>query len=65
MFGVRDPIPLGSARVWLKSFYVQAVMLVMWAKPLGIYPHVCVSTWFVIGPLTFSDIQKILNNVTL
>ena len=29
---------------------------VLLAKPLGIYPHICVSTWSVIGPLTFSDI---------
>ena len=31
-------------------------------KPPGIYPHVCVSTWSVIGPLTFSDIYRIFHN---
>ena len=56
---------MGSVRVKFTSFYVQAVMPVMSAKPLGIYPHVCMSTWSVIEPLTFSDIYKILNNVVL
>ena len=37
----------------------------MSANPLGIYPHVCVSTWSVIRTLTFSDIYKILDNVAL
>ena len=37
----------------------------MLAKPLGIHPHVYVSTWSVIGPLTFSDIYIILHNVAL
>ena len=58
MFGVKDPIP----RVWFKSFYVWAVMLALSVKPLGIYPHVCVRTRSVIGPLTVSDIYQILNN---
>ena len=40
-------------------------MPAMSAKPLGIYSHVCVSTWSVIGPLTVSDIYQILNNVAL
>ena len=40
-------------------------MPIMSAKPFGIYPHVCVSTWSVIEPLIFSDIYKILNNVVL
>ena len=40
-------------------------MPAMSAKPLGIYPQVCVSTWSVIGPLTASDINQILNNVAL
>ena len=58
MFGVKDPIP----RVWFKSFYLWAVMLALSVKPLGIYPHVCVRTRSVIGPLTVSDIYQILNN---
>ena len=40
-------------------------MPAMSAKPLGIYSHVCVSTWSVIGLLTVSDIYQILNNVAL
>ena len=56
---------MGSVRVGFTSFYVQAVMPAMLAKPLGIYPHVCVSTWSVIEPLTFSNILKIPNNVAL
>ena len=44
---------------------LQVVMPDMSAKSLCIYPHVCVSTWSVIEPLTFSDIYKILNNVIL
>ena len=40
-------------------------MPVMSAKPLGIYPHVRMSTWSVIEPLTFSDIYKIFSNVVL
>ena len=50
IFYVKDPIPRG--RVWFTSFYVRAVMPTMSAKPLDIYPHVYVSTWLVIGPLT-------------
>ena len=56
---------VGSVRVGFTIFYVQAVMPAMLAKPLGIYPHVCVSTWSVMEPLTFSNILKIPNNVTL
>ena len=37
---------------------LQVVMPDMSAKSLCIYPHVCVSTWSVIEPLTFSDIYK-------
>ena len=40
-------------------------MPAMSAKPLGIYPHTYVSTWSVIGTLTFSDIYIILHNVAL
>ena len=50
LFGVKDPIPRG---------------LRTWAKPLDIYPHAFMSTWSVIGPLTFSDIYIILHNVAL
>ena len=39
--------------------HVRAVIPAMSAKPLGIYPHVCGSTWSLIGPLTFSDIYKL------
>ena len=35
------------------------------ARPSGIYPDMCVSTWSVIGPLSFSNIYTILQNVTL
>ena len=35
------------------------------AKPLGIYPQVCVSTWSVIEPLAFPNIYKVLNNLAL
>ena len=52
---------MGSVPVGFAIFYVQAVMPAMLAKPLGIYPHVCVSTWSVIEPLTFSNILKIPN----
>ena len=37
----------------LCDLYVRAVVLAMSAKPLGIYPRAYVSTWSVIGPLTF------------
>ena len=37
----------------------------MLVKPLSIYPHVHVSTWSVIGPLTLSDIYITLHNVAL
>ena len=40
-------------------------MPAMSAKPLDIYPHTYVSTWSVIGTLTFSDIYIILHNVAL
>ena len=46
-------------------YYVRAVMPPTSAKPLGIYQHVCGSSWSMIGPLTFSDIYKILNNAAL
>ena len=66
MFGMKDPIPRGPyVRVWFTSFNVQAVMPAMSVKLLGIYPHVCMSTWSVIGPLTFSNICIILHNVAL
>ena len=68
MFGVRDLIPRGPHPPYvcsLQVFYVQAVMPAMSANPLGIYPHVCVSTWSVMRTLTFSDIYKILDNVVL
>ena len=68
MFGVRDPIARGPHPrrcVVYKFFYVQAVIPAMSANPLGIYPHVYVSTWSVIRNLTFSDIYKILDNVAL
>ena len=42
---------------------MRAVIPALSAKPLGIYPHVCVNIWSVIGPLRVSDIYKILNNV--
>ena len=35
------------------------------ARPSGIYPHMCVNTWSVIGSLSFSNIYTILHNVTL
>ena len=56
---------VGSLRVWFTRFYVRAVMPAMSAKPPAIYPHVCESTWSVIGPLTFSNIYIILHNVAL
>ena len=56
---------MGSVRVWFTSFYVRTVLPAMSAKPPGIYQHVCVSTWSVIGPLTFSNICIILHNVAL
>ena len=56
---------MGSVQVWFTSFYVQAVIPTMLAKPLGIHPHVYVSTWSVIGPFTFSDIYIILHHVAL
>ena len=56
---------VGSVRVWFTSFYVRALMPAMSAKPLDIYPHAYMSTWSMIGPLTFSDIYIILHNVAL
>ena len=44
---------------------MRAVVPAVSAKPLDIHPHVYVSTWSVIGPLTFSDIYTILHNVAL
>ena len=35
------------------------------ARPSGIYLDMCVSTWSVMGPLSFSNIYTILHNVTL
>ena len=65
MFGVKDPIPLGLRRCVVHKFLYAGCNACMSAKPLGIYPQVCVSTWSVIGPLTASDIYQILNNVAL
>lgn len=59
------PLNEGSVHVWFTSSYVRDVRLGISAKPRGIYSRVCVSTRLVIGPLTFSDIYKILNNVAL
>ena len=56
---------MGFVQVWFTSFYAQAVIPTKSVKPLFIHPHVYVSTWSVIGPLTFSDIYIILHNVAL
>ena len=47
--------------------FVCIFMHAMSAEPLDIYlfTRVCVSAWSVIGPLAFSNIHKILNNVAL
>ena len=47
------------------KFCLQAVMPAMSAKPPSIYPHVYVSNWFGIGPLTFLDIHTIFHNIAL
>ena len=57
MFVVKDSIPRGLRTCVVKKF------LCAGCNP-GIY-HVRVSTWSVIGTLTFSGIYKILNNVAL
>ena len=51
--------------MWVTSFYVWAVMPAMSGKHFDIYSHTYMSTWSVIGPLTFSDIYTILHNVAL
>ena len=56
---------MGFVQVWFTSFYAQAVIPTKSVKPLFIHPNVYVSTWSVIGPLTFSDIYIILHNVAL
>ena len=66
MFKVWETLSLiGSVHVCFTSFYVWVVMPAVLVKPFYIYPHVYVSTWSVIGPLTFSDIYTILHSVTL
>lgn len=62
MFCVKDPFLFGVYSSVAASFYMQAVMLAMSEKPLSIYPDVCMGTWLVIGPLTFSG-HKILSNM--
>ena len=53
---------VGPVRVWFTSFYVGETSA---PQHLSIYPRVCMSTWSVMGPLTFSDTYKILNYVAL
>ena len=65
MFGVKDPIPYGLRTFVVYNFYGRAALPAMPAKPSSIYPHVCVSTWSVIGSLTFSHLYIILHNVAL
>ena len=48
---------MGSVLVWFTSFCARAVIPAKSAKSLSIFPHECMSTWFVIGPLTSSDIK--------
>ena len=55
MFGVRDPIPRGPHPPYVCSLQV---FMYRSANPLGIYPHVCVSTWSVIRTLTFRHLQN-------
>ena len=53
-----------NKKCWLeKTNNCNRTMYAITRKPLGIYPHMCVSTWSVIRPLTLPDIYKILHNV--
>ena len=61
MFGVKNLIPRGLRTCVVYKFLCADCI----ACYVGIYQHVCVSTWSVIGPLTFSNICIILHNVAL
>ena len=63
MFGVKDPRGLRTCVVY--KFLWASSNACYVGETLDIYPHVYVSTWSVIGPLTFSDIYIILHNVAL
>ena len=63
MFGVKDPRGLRTC-VLYKFLWASSNACYV-GETLDIYPHVYVSTWSVIGPLTFSDIYIILHNVAL
>lgn len=44
---------------------MKAAMPALSAKPVGIFPHACVSTMLVIRTVTSSDLYKILSNAAL
>ena len=65
MFGVKDPMPLGLRTCVhvVNKFLCAGCTACCVGRTSRQYPRVLVSIWSIIGPLTFSDICKILNDV--